>query len=334
MSLVGHPSPPVFIRGPSAVTRLFVLCTICIVMLVADLRFRYLEVVREAVSVITHPLQVVAAAPIDFVRNASSYFATLVEVQLENAELRRNQLEAAQRLLRFDHLEHENVELRKLLGMADALGTRSYAAEILYDAPDPFSRKVILNRGAHHGLEPGLAVVDAHGMIGQITRVYPVQAEVTLLSHREQAVPVKVLRNDMRGVLYGNGSGPLELRFVMADEDVQVGDTLITSGLDGLFLPGLPVARIVAVETDLDGHKTLLSEPIGRIERTSQVLVLGRANAAPPRPNPADALPEPLAEPVAAPVPAATPASNNTTSDTPAVPAAATPPAARTSANR
>lgn len=283
-------------------------------MLVADLRFRYLEVVREALSVITHPLQVAAASPIDFLRNASSYFATLVEVQLENAELRRGQLEAAQRLLRFDHLERENAELRQLLGMAESLNTRSIAAEILYDAPDPFARKVILNRGERHGLEPGLAVVNAHGMIGQITRVYPIQSEVTLLSHREQAVPVKVLRNDLRGVLFGNGSGPLELRFIMPGEDVQVGDVLVTSGLDGLFLPGLPVARIVAVNTDPDGHQTLLSEPIGRIERASQVLVLGRAEPAPPRPNPADALPEsptptsPAASGGAAPAAATTPA--------------------------
>ncbi|MDX9699136.1 MAG: rod shape-determining protein MreC [Rhodocyclaceae bacterium] len=290
MSLVGHPSPPVFKRGPSPLARLLMLVVVCLAMLVADLRFRYLEVARQALSVVTHPLQVAAAAPVDFARNAAVYFATLVEVQLENADLRRSQLEAAQRLLRFEQLEAENAELRRLLGMAEAVAVRSVAAEILYDAPDPFARKVILDRGAHHGVVPGLAVLDAQGMIGQVTRVYPIQSEVTLLSDKEQAVPVQVRRTGVRGVLFGNGQAPLELRFVLSGEDVQVGDVLETSGLDGVFLAGLPVAEVTALGPDEDLFMSIRSEPIGRVERAIQVLVLGRDQAAPPRPHASSAL--------------------------------------------
>lgn len=290
MSLAGHPSPPVFKRGPSPLARLLALVAVCLVMLVADLRFRYLEVVRQGLTVVTHPLQVAAAAPVDFVRNAAVYFATLVEVQLENADLRRSQLEAAQRLLRFEQLEQENAELRHLLGMSESLAIRSVAAEILYDAPDPFARKVILDRGARHGVVPGLAVVDAQGMIGQVTRVYPIQSEVTLLSDKEQAVPVQVQRNGLRGVLFGNGNAPLELRFIMAGADVRSGDMLVTSGLDGVFLPGLPVARVIGLEQDSDGFMNILGEPVGRVERAVQVLVLGRDDPAVPRPDPATAI--------------------------------------------
>jgi len=296
MSLVGHQSPPIFKRGPAPLARLLALVALCLVILVADLRFRYLEVVRQAISVVIHPLQTVAAAPADFVRNAAVYFATLVEVQLENADLRRSQLEAAQRLLRFDYLERENLELRRLLAMARSVDSQGVAAEILYDAPDPFARKVILNKGAHHGVVGGLAVVDARGMIGQVTRVYPTQAEVTLLTDKEQAVPVQVARTGLRGVLVGASKGLLELRFIGVDADLRPGDQLVTSGLDGIFLSGLPVANVVSVEDHGEVFLKVLSEPLAQVERAVQVLVLGRATPAPPRPNPATAIVEPVAD--------------------------------------
>ena len=290
MSLAGHQSPPIFKRGPSPLARLLFLVALSLVILIADLRFRYVEVVRQGLSVVTHPLQLLAAAPVNFLRNATVYFATLVEVQVENADLRRGQLEAAQRLLRFEQLERENRELRSLLGMSDAVASLSIAAEILYDAPDPFSRKVILDRGAHHGVVHGLAVVDANGMIGQVTRVYPVQSEVTLLTDKEQAVPVQVERNGLRGVLVGGGKGLLEMRFVAAGSDLREGDRLVTSGLDGVFLAGLPVARVVAVEPGGDVFMKVQGEPLARVERAIQVLVLGRQSLALPRPDPATAL--------------------------------------------
>lgn len=286
MSLAGHPSPPVFKQGPTPRVRLFVLVSVCLALLVADLRFRYLEVVRQGLSVVTWPLQVAAAAPVDFLRDAAVYFATLVEVQQDNAELRRSQLEAAQRLLRFEQIERENAQLRALLGMDPAIAAKGVAAEILYDAPDAFSRKVILDRGTRHGVEAGMAVVNADGMIGQVTRAYPVQAEVTLLTDKNQAVPVQVARNGLRGVLFGSGQGQLELRFTLADVDIEAGDRLSTSGLDGVFLPGLPVAEVVRVDRESDTFALVVCEPIAGVERTTQVLVLGRAEPPSPRPQP------------------------------------------------
>lgn len=286
MSLAGHPSPPVFKQGATPRVRLFVLVSVCLALLFADLRFRYLEVVRQGLSVVTWPLQVAAAAPVDFLRDAAVYFATLVEVQQDNAALRRSQLDAAQRLLRFEQVERENAQLRELLQMSRAIDGRGVAAEILYDAPDAFSRKVILDRGTRHGVEAGMAVVNAQGMIGQVTRAYPVQAEVTLLTDKNQAVPVQVARNGLRGVLFGSGQGRLELRFTLADVDVEVGDRLETSGLDGVFLPGLPVAEVVRVDRESDTFALVVCEPIAGVERTTQVLVLGRAEPPLPRPQP------------------------------------------------
>ena len=286
MSFVGHQPPPIFKRGPAPLARLFVFVAVCLALLVADLRFRYLEVMRNALSVVTYPLQMAASTPADVVRNASRYFGTLIDVQLENADLRRHQLGAGERLLRFEHLEQENAHLRELLQMSRRVETRSIAAYILYNAPDPFARKVILDRGAQQGVEPGLAVVDANGVIGQVTRVHPIQAEVTLLTDRNQSIPVSVVRNGVRGVLYGVGRGMLEMRHVLADVDIRPGDQLVTSGLDGVFVPGLPVATVTRVNRDADAFARIDCEPLAAIERSVQVLVVGRAAYPPPPPPP------------------------------------------------
>lgn len=286
MPLVGHQPPPIFRRGPAPLARLFVFVALCLVLLVADLRFRYLEVLRNALSVVTYPLQMAASTPADVVRNASRYFGTLVDVQLENAELRRHQLGAGERLLRFEQLEQENLHLRELLQMSQRVQTKSIAADILYNAPDPFARKVILDRGTQQGVEAGLAVLDANGVIGQVTRVHPVQSEVTLLTDRNQSIPVSVVRNGVRGVLYGVGRGMLEMRHVLAEVDIQPGDRLVTSGLDGIFVPGLPVATVTRVDRDQDAFARIECEPLAAIERSVQVLVIGRAAYPPPPPPP------------------------------------------------
>ena len=286
MSLVGHQPPPIFRRGPAPLARLFVFVALCLVLLVADLRFRYLEVLRNALSVVTYPLQMAASTPADVVRNATRYFGTLVDVQLENADLRRLQLDAGERLLRFEQLEQENLHLRELLQMSERVQTKSIAADILYNAPDPFARKVILDRGTQQGVDAGLAVVDANGVIGQVTRVHPVQSEVTLLTDRNQSIPVSVVRNGVRGVLYGVGRGMLEMRHVLAEVDIQPGDRLVTSGLDGIFVPGLPVATVTRVDRDQDAFARIECEPLAAIERSVQVLVIGRAAYPPPPPPP------------------------------------------------
>ncbi len=284
MSFVGHQPPPIFKRGPAPTARLFAFVTVCLVLLVADLRFRYLEVMRDALSVMTYPMQMAAATPADFVLNASHYFATLIEVQRENADLRRQQLSSGERLLRFELLELENQRLRELLDMSRRIEVKSIAADILYNAPDPFARKVILDRGAQQGVEAGLAVVDAKGVVGQVTRVHPVQSEVTLLTDRNQSIPVSVLRNGVRGVLFGSGQGGLEMRFVLADADVREGDQLVTSGLDGVFVPGLPVAKVVGVDRASDAFARIECEPLAAIETSVQVLVIGRTAYPPPPP--------------------------------------------------
>jgi rod shape-determining protein MreC len=281
--------PPFFKRGPAPLAKLVFFVTLSLAMLVSDLHMRYLEVFRQGLSVLAYPLQMAAATPADFVRNASNYFTSLVSLQRENAELKRKQLAGAERVLRQDLLEQENRRLRVLLEARERQTVKSVVAEILYAAKDPFSRKVILDKGAQAGIEAGQAVVDDVGVIGQITRVFPMQAELTLLTDKDQAIPVMIVRNGLRAVLFGSGNGLMELRYLAANVDVQAGDKIVTSGLDGVFLPGLPVATVARV--DRDQARTFSSIPClpaAGVEQYGQVLVLGQRERLPPRPPEAE----------------------------------------------
>ena len=137
-----------------------------------------------------------------------------------------------------------------------------------YGARDPFSHKVFIDKGSQEGIAAGEAVVDDRGVIGQVTRVFPLQSEVTLISDKDQPVPVQVVRNGLRAVVFGAGEGLLELRFLSANADVQNGDVLVTSGLDGVFLPGLPVAKVVRVERDnVYAFARVLCQPAGGVDQ-------------------------------------------------------------------
>ena len=222
--MVGNSPPPFFKRGPAPLAKLVFFVIVSLAMLVSDLNLRYLDAFRQGLSVLAYPLQMAAATPADFVRNASDYFASLVRLQIENKELKARQLKGAERLLLLDQIEQENRHLRALLEARERQAVKSTVAEIIYTAKDPFSRKVILDKGAQMGIEAGQAVVDETGVIGQITRVFPMQAELTLLTDKDQAIPVMIVRNGLRAVLFGSGNGLMELRYLAANADVQPGD--------------------------------------------------------------------------------------------------------------
>lgn len=281
----GHQPPPFFRRGLPPSAKLTIYLALSLALIVGDLRLRYLETLRQGVAILTYPLQIAAATPAEFVRNASNYFNGLVSLQRENQQLRAEQLEAATSLLRQSQLEQENARLRGLLEMRDRVGVHAIAAEVLFTARDPFSRRVILDKGGNQGVEAGLAVVDPEGVIGQVTRVYPLHAEVTLLSDKDQAIPVMIERSGLRAVMFGTGTGLMELRYLAANADVQTGDRILTSGLDGVFVPGLPVATVVRVSRDnAESFARILCKPLGGVETNGSVLVLGRAGALPQRP--------------------------------------------------
>ena len=288
-----HQPPPFFKRGPAPLARLSFYAALSLALVFVDSRFQTLEMLREGVSLFTHPIQQVAHSPVDFLEQAQDYFSSITRFREENASLKRRQLDDALALLRTRQLEVENERLRRLLEVKQRQPVNGRVSEILYAARDPFSHRVIVDKGQQDKIVAGQPVVDETGIVGQITRVFPFVSEVTLITDKDQAVPVQIVRNGLRSVIFGLGNGQLELRFMPANADVQNGDLLVTSGLDGIFLAGLPVAKVVHIERDTSySFARIYCEPVAGVESFGEVMVLdARATA----PLPAPLVPEPTA---------------------------------------
>jgi rod shape-determining protein MreC len=279
--------PPLFKQGASARAKMIVFSVLALVLLVVDSRMRTLSVVRQVVGTALYPLEVVAMMPRDAIYSIGSYFTSLSTLRSENAQLRTQQTVDARLLQQGQQLQAENAQLRQLLGASQQLPVKSMLAEILYDTRDAFTRKVVLDRGSKHGVVAGEPVIDHAGVVGQVTRVFPFTSEVTLLTDKDQTIPVQVVRSGLRSVTYGRGqSNMLDLRFMPASADIQKGDVLVTSGIDGVYPAGLAVAKVVQVDAkSADAFARILCEPIAGVNRNRQLLILLTGENFPPRPT-------------------------------------------------
>jgi rod shape-determining protein MreC len=278
--------PPFFKRGPSPAFRLGVFTLLATVLMVMDARLHYLEPMRRALSVVLRPLQQIAAAPGIAADQIGGYFSSQTTLQQENRQLNLTALKQAVALQMLDTLRQENTELRGLLDAKTRIEPDSVMAEILYRARDPFSRKFVIDKGMNDDVKPGVAVVDGDGIVGQVTRVYPFLAEVTQITDKNQAVPVQNLRSGLRAVVFGNGKdGTLDLRFMPMNADVQAGDVLVTSGIDGVYPPGLMVAKVTSIDRNAAlAFARITCAPLGGVDRRGHVLVLTTRRELPERP--------------------------------------------------
>ncbi len=270
-------SPPSFFKqGPPPGVRLLFFAFLSVILLVVDTRMRALDTVREVVSVVLYPFQRAMLLPRDGIRQLTEFFEVNASVQHEVELLRVQRIEMAQATTQAAQLAAENAQLRNLLGASERIPAPTVLVQVLFEARDAFSRRLIVDKGSHHGLAAGMPVIDDGGVVGQVVRVTPMTSEVALLTDRVQSIPIQVLRNGLRGITYGGEiAGRLGLRFMAADADIQVGDTLVTSGLDGVYPEGLPVAIVEAVERDASsGFARILCKPVASVERYRHFLVL------------------------------------------------------------
>src|SRR3954452_5220982 len=283
-----HTPPPFFKRAPAPLVRLFFFASLSLALLVLDARFQYGQGVRALLSLVAYPLQLIATAPIDLVQGVGGYFSNQSQLIEDNEQLRAKALAYSRDAQRYQSAEAEAAQLRRLIGATERLGVRTLPAEILYAGRDPYSHKVFIDRGATHGVRPGSPVADESGVVGQVTRVHPLLSEVTLLTDQDQAIPVQVVRSGLRAVAFGSGpAGTLELRFMASNAEIQNGDRLVTSGIDGTYPPGLPVATVVRIERDAEhSFARVVCTPAGGVDRGRFVLVLSNeVKRAPPRPD-------------------------------------------------
>jgi len=271
-----HGPPPLFNQGVSARARLAFFAFLAVTLIIVDSRVKALDTIRAGVGVALYPIQQVLLLPRTAFDAVSDYFTTLGRLRAENEGLQREAVERARTLQQAQSLEVENARLRGLLGAREKLAQPGVLAQVLYEVRDPFARKLVLDQGSNEGVRPGQPVLDELGVVGQITRVFPMTAELTLLTDKDQSIPVQVLRNGLRGVIYGGGDpGTLELRFMPANADVKQGDVAVTSGIDGLYPSGLRVAVVDRVErSNQDQFARILMTPAGGVHSHAQLLIL------------------------------------------------------------
>ena len=240
---------PLFVREMGLPARFGLYVLTCLFLLALDTRYAALMGVRAGLNAVLHPLQMALGQPWAWLQTAGGFFVTHGELANENQALRTQQERLRAHTQDRESLAMENVQLRAMLSLPARPGVSPVVGEILETVPDPFSRKVTLNLGSAQGIEAGRPVVDAVGLVGQVTRVYPVTAEVTLLTDRDQSAPVQNLRNGLRLIVSGQGSDTLlEIRFLDMHADLKPGDLLHTSGIDGVYPAGIPVAQVLQVE--------------------------------------------------------------------------------------
>jgi rod shape-determining protein MreC len=242
--------PPLFKQGASAFSKLLLFSAMALFLMVADSRFSVTQPLRAALATALYPVQWLAMQPVRAVRAVGDYLTTLESAKTESQEASTKLLAQALRASQVEQLTLENKRLRTLLDLREQLKVEGMAAEVLYDAADPYTRKVIISKGMASGIALGSPVIDESGVLGQVTLVHPLVSEVTLIIDRDLAIPVLNVRTGVRSLAFGDaaGGGGLELRFMGSNSDVLQGDLLTTSGVDGVYPPGLPVARIDRIE--------------------------------------------------------------------------------------
>jgi len=266
-------SPPPFFRvGFAPLTKLIFFSTLSLLLVFGDKQLQFTKPLRAGLSTLILPMQWLVLQPGEALSAMGTYFQNLDQAQtnLKAAELKV--LQQSVRSQQVEQLQIENQNLRQLMGLQSSMAVTSQTAEVLFDVPDPYNQRIVIDRGQLKNVALGSPVIDAGGVVGQVTRVYPLTSEVTLLTDKDQSIPVLNSRTGARNITSGDilaGQPMIELKFVPASADVKEGDLLTTSGIDGVYPAGLQVARISHIERRVDIsfariHASPLAELKGR----------------------------------------------------------------------
>ena len=266
-------SPPPFFRvGFAPLTKLIFFSAHSLLLVFGDKQLQFTKPLRAGLSTLILPMQWLVLQPGEALSAMGTYFQNLNQAQtnLKAAELKV--LQQSVRSQQVEQLQIENQNLRQLMGLQSSMVVASQAAEVLFDVPDPYNQRIVIDRGQLKNVALGSPVIDAGGVVGQVTRVYPLTSEVTLLTDKDQSIPVLNSRTGARNITSGDvlaGQPMIELKFVPASADVKEGDLLTTSGIDGVYPAGLQVARISHIERRVDIsfariHASPLAELKGR----------------------------------------------------------------------
>ncbi len=298
-----------FTRGPSPLARVTFFGLIAVAVMIADHRFQALGTVRAGVATVLTPVEQALMWPGTIARDLTAYFKTQATLIADNKALNEKVLMLAAEGQRARLITAEQAQIGALQAAHARFGRDGVVAEIIRDARNPFARRIIINRGYANGVKVGAAVIDGLGVVGQVTALGATSAEVTLATDKEQAVPVMVVRkapatsapvnsaatepagtashakSGLRAVAMGGGrDGTIELPFIPVAADIQVGDELVTSGVDGTYPAGLLVASVTLVDKNpAFSFARIIAQPSTAPTHHRFVLVLTASDAAYPQ---------------------------------------------------
>ncbi|MEY5021032.1 MAG: hypothetical protein RJA91_584 [Pseudomonadota bacterium] len=273
-------SSKLFNKGPSLLSKLLLLTFISILLMGLDFRLHYLKSIRQFTNVLTKPFHAVLNLPSDIYDFTTQYFSNQSHLIHENETLKLDMDRLKADLQRLDYIDQENDQLRNLLEVRNTHKFKTEAVSIIYSRFDPFNQKIIIDGGQNKDFQPGQPVIDALGLVGQISSVFPETSEVTLIIDKKMSVPIQIQRNGLRAITNGNGQNEtISLSYLPNSVDVMKGDILKTSGIDTIYPEGISVAEILEISHDPKlPFAKIICKPISAIRNHSHVLVVTPIN--------------------------------------------------------
>ncbi len=271
-------------KGVKPASKLIVLAIASVALMLLDNRYAAVQHAKGYAATALYPLQWLANQPVNLYRYVSGFMQSQANLMADNKRLSEENGRLKLLAARSELQTRELAEMKKLYGLQQNGIRITGGAEVISNSKDPLSDKLIVNKGSRSGLKEGDAVIDQNGLIGQITQVQPLSAELTLLTNSKTIVPVMVARTGVRSLLYGSG-GAVSLRYFPADADLRPGDLLLTSGLDSVYPEGIPVAKVEQVSRAAGTpYYRVGLKPLSGFRSSKYVLVLPQQQ--PPALNP------------------------------------------------
>ena len=251
-------------------------CLLSIILMFFDRRTDYLKLPKYYLEEITYPLSLIAQTPIRSINNLKDWYTEKEELLQKIATLEEKELYLSYETQQMAALTSENKRLRLLLQSSSKLDHNTIIAELIQINSDPYRHIVILNQGTDQGITENLPVLNNLGIIGQTDSSSHSRSSVILITDPHHSLPIEINRNGIRGIANGTGKlNEIEVTNIAFDDDVKVGDLLVSSGLDQRFPQGYPVAIIKTITVDSTGYfAKIIATPTVKLDRIREVLIL------------------------------------------------------------
>ncbi|MBY6197081.1 rod shape-determining protein MreC [Vibrio hangzhouensis] len=267
---------PIFGRGPSLQLRLFLAVTLSAGLMLADSRLDTFSNFRYLLNSAVAPIQYAANLPRTMFDGVYERLNTRQGLAEQNVNLKREVLRLKSDLILLDQYREENQRFRELLGSSFVRDEKKMVTEVMAVDTSPYRHQVVIDKGRIDGVYEGQPVINENGIVGQVTFVGAHNSRIMLLTDSNSAIPVQVIRNDIRVIASGNGAiDEIQLEHIPTSTDIQPDDLLVTSGLGGIYPEGYPVAYVKTVQRDNRREfASIIAEPVVDFDRLRYLLLI------------------------------------------------------------